>query len=593
MHKRSPTSSRAPALVLILLFASRAGLGSGPADVLLERVPPDSGVTIAIEDLKGTTRSMLDSPLVAELRRLPSVRDGMNSGKFVAFRSAIEAVEKGLGVTVARLRDDLFGEALVLSLHVPAAKPIEAARGLLLIRVPDRALLDRLILRLNEGQKAAGELIELSERTHANVLYHVRTFRPGARDAEFYAVLDERTFAWSNSEELIRGVIDRGSEKGKGLADRPEYRAVRDGLPDGAMVRVFVDPRFLVRALTDPDRSRQPDDAQLRTLATRYLGALTYFGAALKWRDGLVLQTRGLLSPAALTPALKRWGERTDTPAPELRRVPKSALVLLSASLDASWVYETLLDLVPERDRPKLENLRVALDGILLGRSARDEVIPRLGPGLVAYLERPAADSERPVRGMPVVVSVEVEKTRAGAQASEAIGNALRTLLALHALDPKHGEGLLQFETRTLAIGEVSALRPTTPFAFSTGVGKLVLGTTADAVARALLAQAQEAGPSRFETIRAALFPGAGSFACADLGAIHEFAVQARPALVRGLAHRQNAGEQAAGRDLDQALALIGLFDAAYLTSTIEPGFHTINHAIGLVRLPRSQSPQP
>ena len=596
MNRQPIDTSRPLALALalvLLLFVTRAGLGAGPADDLLKLVPPDAGATIAVEDLKGTTQSFLDSPLVADLQRLPSVRGWMNSGKFGAFRSAMDAVEKGLGESAATLRDNLFGEALVLSLHVPATKPIEAARGLLLIRVPDRALLDRLIPRLNDGQKAAGELIEVSERTHANVPYQVRTFRPGARDTEFHVLLDERFFAWSNSEELIKGVIDRSSGRARGLADLPGYRSVTDGLPDRAMARVFIDPKFLLRALTQTDRSSRPEDARFLALATRYLGALTYFGAVLEWRDGLALHARGLLDTAVLTPAMKRWGERTDAPAPELRRVPRSALILLSASLDASWAFDTLLDLVPEKDRPRLANLRVALDGILLGRSAREDVVPRLGPGFVAYLERPAPGAERPVRRMPVVVSVEVEKTSAGARASEAIGNALKTLLALYALDPKNGGGMLTFETRTLQVGEVSLLLPTTPFAFSAGVGKLVLGTTGEAVARALLAQAQEGGSSRFETIREAFFPRAGSFACADLKAIHEFAEQARPALVRGLARRQNASEQAAERDLNNALGLIGLFDAAYLTSTIEPGFRAINHSIGLVRLPRGDSPRP
>ncbi len=588
MMSRSRCLSCSPAFALSgVILAARGGLGAGPAEVLLKRVPPDAAVTIAVEDLKGTTRSLLDSRLIADLKRLPSVQGWLNSDKFRVFRSGMNDVEMGLGESIATLRDDLFGEAFVLCLHVPPAKPIEAARGLLLLRVPNSALLDRLMTRLNEGQKAGGDLIDVSEHKHGTTTYYVRTFRPGGREREYYVSLADRIFAWSNSEELIHGVIDRGSGEAKGLADAPGYRSVRDGLPERALVRVFVDPRFVTRALTEPDRSAKPDDAQFLALATRYLGAFTYVGAALEWREGLVLHARGALDAATLTPAMKRWGERTDAPTPALQRVPKSALVLLSASLDASWVFDTLFDIASEKDRAKMDNLHVVLDGILLGRSAREEVVPRLGPSVVAYLDRPAPDVERPIRQMPLVVSVEVEKTAAGARAWEAIGNALRTLLACHALDPKNGGGVLQFQSQVLEVGTVSALRPTSPFAFSAGVGKVVLGTTADAVARALLAQSTNAGPSRFDAIRAALFPKASSFACADLKAIHEFARQARPALVRGLSHRQNVPEQAAARDLDDALALIGLFDAAYLTSTIEPGFRAIDCSLGLVRLPR------
>ena len=134
--------SRSLAGLVGVLFVGLAGSarGAGPADELFRLVPPDAGVTLAVEDLSGHAREFLASPLAERLGRLPAVRDWLASDRSRRLRNARREVEAALGVDLATIRDGLLGDAVVLTLHVPPGGRPDEARGLLLVRVRDRPL---------------------------------------------------------------------------------------------------------------------------------------------------------------------------------------------------------------------------------------------------------------------------------------------------------------------------------------------------------------------------------------------------------------------------------------------------------------------
>ena len=94
--------------------------------------------------------------------------------------------------------------------------------------------------------------------------------------------------------------------------------------------------------------------------------------------------------------------------------------------------------------------------------------------------------------------------------AAAAIENALRTVLALAALDEKRNNGRSQIITRPVADANVTALSAPTPFAYAVddAGSRLILGTSPEAVAHYLEAASKpEAervfasfGPERFPT---------------------------------------------------------------------------------------------
>lgn len=564
------------ALVLALASASTAAPDDPrPGDgstALLRLVPRDAGLTLTVVDLRGHAREIAGSPLAKALRDLPAVKAWIASDAGRKFDRARAHIERTLGASFATIRDDLLGDAVVLSLHVPAGAPPDAARGLLLARVRDRALLTRLI---DLGNKSAAA--EVSEVGSGDRRYVVRKFPGGAKEADYHRLFDDGTFAWSNSEAVLRDVIDRrAGAAGPGLGDDPVFRKVRAGLPARALATIHVDPKFAARVLDAAPKSGDPGDDRAAELLGRYLRTVEGFGLALEWRNGLLLHSHETYDPKRLDPRLVRWAKSGTSADALARRIPSSAIAAAAAPIDLVSTCDALVELVPMADQPRADLIFEALRGVLLGRDLRTQVLPRLGPAVIAYVEGPSSGSAT----MPIVGVVELRDEPGERNVAAALDNALRTLLCLYALDPKHGASALKVESRQAGPLRITALGgPNAPFAFGVGPDCLVVGTSADAVARFGTSEPD----ARLAPIKAAYFPEARAYAAVDVARLARSARAHREPLSRRLAAARGVTPEAAARDLDAALALVDPFDAAFLALAVDPGMAWVHQTIGLV----------
>ena len=264
------------AAVLGLITASACGAepGERPAAALLRLVPPDAAVVVSVHGLRDQAREFGMSRLAADLAKLPAVKAWLGSEKYQQFEHSREQIEQALGANLPDLRDEILGDAVVLALHLPAGPTTEAsqARGLVLVQARDAALLKRLISSFNTAQQDAGDLSRVIDRQHGGVTYHSREFAPATGELpQFYIDYADGTFAFSNSETLIRAVIDRKSParavtKGPGakprvepgLGDQPRFKNVESRLPARGFVRIFVDPRQFQRAIARAPRASRP-----------------------------------------------------------------------------------------------------------------------------------------------------------------------------------------------------------------------------------------------------------------------------------------------------------------------------------------------
>jgi len=567
------------AIALVVAWPAAAP-AAGPADELLQRAAPDAGVTLVVEDLAGNLEAFLATPLAAGLKDLPAVRAWRESAKARAYWKARGEIEAALHADSWRIADGLLGRAVVLALYLDPGDPPDRARGLFLTRVKDRDLLRRLLREIDDADRRSGALVESATRHHGGAAYTVRTFRPGTKPAEYLAVLGEETLAWSNAEELILGAIDRGNPGGKpgpGLGDGAGFRAARKGLPVRAAASLLVDPRFLERLLAADPRPKSPEDGRGQALAGRYLAALTYAGAALEWRDGLALHVHQVIDPAKAAEPPRRWAAGGGLPGGAIPRAPASALAVAAGSVDFAAAFDLALGLLPEADRPRAGHLLALIRGLLLGKDLRAEVLPRLGPGVLLYLDAPTGPGRWPW----------VAATAGHPEVTPAIENALRTALALYALgnDPSG-----RVEARE-AVGARATGLEGARFAYGVGGGQVVAGSSIEAVAAHLEAgtQAAQSRLTPLERTRTSYFPSAETFAFVDLEALQGIADARRDAIARALAARRGSPEAEARRDLDQALALMALFRAAYVTAEIDPHLTSAHHTLGL--LPRDREP--
>jgi hypothetical protein len=274
-----------------------------------------------------------------------------------------------------------------------------------------------------------------------------------------------------------------------------------------------------------------------------------------------------------------------------LRLVPSDAWGWAVGTIDFEAVLAAVRDLVPVSEQTRLDDLLLALRGILLGQDLPSALLPHLGPGLLVALDAPAATEPAPV--FPRVAVLELGSGPGAERVAAALDNALRTLLAVYALDEKHGGGRLRVESRAVSGTTITALAASTPYAYAISRGRLVVGSSAAVVARASAKESAPGKTSRFDQDRAADFPQAQCFAWFDLEALRRHAAARRTQLARTIAARHHCPERDVARDLDDVLALMSLFRGAFAAGTVDPDGKAVHGTLGLIARDPSASPRP
>jgi hypothetical protein len=616
------------ALAAVAAVAAQDQPDSQPADALLRLVPADAAVVLTVDGLRDQRRSFAASRLYEGLLQLPSVKTWIDSEKGQQLRRSRDQIEAALGVKLSEICDELLGDSVVLALRLSPDAPADSsqARGLLLFQARDRALLERLIQVVNTKQKAGGELAQVTDREHRGMTYRMREFPPAAaRPSEWYITYPDGTFAFSNSESLVKSVIDckgrgesrnpsdgsgtretAGSAIERGLTDLDRFQSVKRRMPAQALARLFVEPRQIERLIAASPPPSKAADGRIMAMVQRYLRAVEYAAASLRWNDtGVTISTIETLDRSKLDPWLLRWAGNNLRPDATLSCVPATTLAIASGHLDAPAFYEALSQIVPDEDQPKLKNLEAVLSGLLLGQDVRTRILPQLGPSVIAYVESTpegldedrngtaAASAMTPAFAQVLVVNLqkggrpgeEPVPTPGAVTTAAAIENAVHTVLSFAALDEKRNNGRSRITTRLVAGANVTTLDFPIPFAYALDAGgsRLVLGSSPQAVARYLESASNPEAGDRFRQLKAKCFPDDGTFFCVDLSALGKLAGRRRDRLVEILANRKNRPAADVDRDLSQVLAFARLFEAAYVTSRFEPEAAAVHRRVGLI----------
>jgi hypothetical protein len=606
----------------VILFLSLGRLAQATSDPgsatkeLLKLIPPDSGVVLTIDDLRGHVRNLMTSKLAIQFLQLPAAKAWFDSEKYEQLEAARDQIEGMLQAKLTEIRDQVLGDAVVFALRLPTdgSKPVDPgqARGLLVLKAKDPALLKRVIELFNSIQKNNGELAAVVDRSRGETPYFIRQFPEGSnRHADTYTTFADGTFAISNSEELIQQLIDRKMGKTGSTADRPaspgiqeKFEAVGRRLPDRALARLVVDARFVKTLLENPTRTRSPAEALLKQYARAHESA----GAALVVREGqLELQIAEIFESGKFHERLDSWSQATQPRAEHLDRVPRTALLVGSVQIDFAWLYRLAREWTPEAERPRLANGETVLSGLLLGQDLSTRVLPALGPRVLAIVEGPfevgsKVDDDRSARGQwpwPTVLVVELasqpeRKPAAGSGApppvpvADALDNALNTLLALITFDPRLGQGRARIVTQNVAGASVKSLEPRVPLAYAVDRPghRLVLGSSPAAVKRYLEAGSDASAGDRFRQLQARGFHDSRSFVCLDLRAVQDMLEKHRDRLTDTVANQQKRPRQDVAHDLNHVLALSQLLDAVYLTNRIDTDSSTAFHTLGFLARP-------
>jgi hypothetical protein len=589
-----------------------------PTSELLELVPVDASVVLAVDDLRGQTHELLASPLVEEFLKLPAVKAWFRSEKYGELERARERIEAVLKVSLAEVRDRVLGDAVVFALRLPAEEPLDPsrARGLLLLKAAEPRLLAGLIEIANSMQTQNGEISEVVERVAGDTRYFVRKYPAGiGRLADEYVLFPDGTFAMSNASGSISELITRKTGRGGGtspppapvsLAELPRFQALDRRLPDRAVARLFVDARRIAKLIATVPQPEKEEDRRNLAIVQRLVGAIRSAGAALVVTDRrLALHAAEVFDPEEFA---RIFGPAKAAPAPAATipdRVPAGTLAVGSVDLNVAHAYRVLVRWVPEADRPRLASIETALSGILLGQDLRTRVLPALGPGVLAVVGAPRdEDSEAAPGGgrpgkwpFPTVVSVELGGDRDLAaypdgpdgadhvSIAKAVDNALRTCLAVLCLDEKRAGGRGRIAESESSGVVIRTLEPPIPLAYAVDLEgrRLILGSSADAVGRYLECGSDPFAVTRFRDLRALAFPEARTFFCLDLLEAEAAARKHRARLVSMIAARDHRPAADVSGDLEQAIDLARLFDAFFVTNRVETQTSTVYQTLGLL----------
>jgi hypothetical protein len=616
VHRKSSTPTlrwlpvwRAILGLILLATAARAGEPVSPARELLKLIPSDASVVLRVDDLRGQVHELLTWSLVAEFQKLPAVKAWFDSEKYKQFETARDQIEGLLQAKLTEVRDQILGDAVVVALCLPPDLPFDPsrARGILALKAANPALLKRLIGLVNTTQKKNGELAAVVERRRGVTSYFVREFPAGSDHLpEAYVTFPDGTFAVSNFAGLIADFIDRKTGKADhgalapaSLAGLPRFQTLEHKLPTRTIARMCIDPR-LVENLVKNSKPRSPGEA----LILRYVGALESAGAALVVREGhLALHTALVFEPRKFRDLTGSGTARSTPTVPRIDHLPATTLAVGSLQVDFAALYKLFLQTVPESERHRLENAEIALKGVFLGQDPRTRILPALGPRILAFVNAPAdweqgrKPGRAPLRDWPFssVIALELQadadrnpsasSAASNPRVADVLDNALNTLLALVTFNGNLAETRARIVTHEVAGVTVKTLDPPVGFAYAVDRSghRLVLGDSAGGVERFLASGSEWSAGDRFRRLQARAFPEAHSFLCIDVAAVANAIATHRDGIIGMLANREHRSRDEVAHDMDQFLALSRLFDAAYLSNSIDSDSATVFHAVGLL----------
>jgi hypothetical protein len=554
-----PRAACLPFLLALLLWPALgpSAWASAARDELLRLVPDDVGLCLAVTDLRGHADKLLNSPWVKRLFQSPLGQELTASPEVRKLDKLEGVLRQKLDVDLARLRDDIFGDAVVFAYRFGPPGKREQEQGLMLLRARDAKLLARLVDRINKEARQSGEVKELEPRDYRGVRYYYR--KKGA-EQQYYFVSGP-LLALAGREELLKEVMDRRLAPAEGRKPSGPARGLR-GTAD-ALAALWLNPRAL--------------DAELREKATRSGGiearVLQTFRGYWEALDGitvalvvgpepelrLALQGR----PEALPPACRRLLEVAAGPSELWERFPRGAAVTLAGRLDFAALDRVLADfLTPEADEARRQGLQRGL-GAALGMDVFADVLPRLGPdwGLCVV------DAPGRAAFPHVLFALRVRPGPEKAPVDRAVVKALQFFaeLAVYGYNSTHKDVLRlkahrQGPVQVKYLTGAGALPPGVEPAFALKEGYLVLASSPAAVERFGAAAAAPPPAAEVPLLRLSL---------------RELARLLQPrkkALAAFLAGKNHVPAKAVERGLDGLLQVLALADRLDLTQRSEPG---------------------
>jgi hypothetical protein len=407
-------------LSILALLALALPLSAAPRDELIRLVPDDVGFCLVLQDLRVHIATLRDSPLLEQVRKSAAGKAFLESDEFRKLVTAEEELKKHLGVSGEQLRDDIFGDAIVLAYRPsPDGKP-EGEQGIFLLHARNAKLLADLIERVNNAQKQSGELKELEARKHQGVTYYLRVEDKGTH----YYYLNGATLALTSQEPLLKQVIELEGRERK-LESTLGQRMRQLGVHQ-AMLTWWINPRAFDAELQRKVAQAKPAEMHGLKRVQTYWKALdgiacTFTPRKSDFELGLAVLAREADLP---TPA-RKFLSGDNRPSELWTRFPRDAMLTVAGRVDVPALTEFIGDFLPAEEQRRLKDTVKRLRGALSNLDVEQDVLANLGPDWGFCLVAPTAKEKSPLPTLLTALRI-----RPGDK-QQPVGKALSDVLTL------------------------------------------------------------------------------------------------------------------------------------------------------------------
>jgi len=539
----------------LLIFTVRARAESA-RDELLRLVPDNVGFCLLLEDLRGHSAQLLDSPFLRQFEKSPIAGLLKTDADWLKFTVGREKLEAVLGMNLQKLRDDILGDAVVFAVRpAPEGKP-NGDRVLVLLRARDAQELAKVVTRLNELQKAGGELTAIEPREHKGQQYFERI---GTKVAPVYALLGPLLIVASD-EALLHEALDR-----RAAAVEPALsKRLRELLgPEQRLLSLWINPRAFDAAMAaNAEQGGDEQKAALRHVLT-YWKAIDGAALGVGLRDDVTLTFATQVRADRLSPAARRFLAEAAKPSDLRRRFPDNAILACAGRFDFSAYEEMLGEFLTPRTRQAMHDGLDRFLGATLDKDVVKEVLPCLGPDFGFCLTAPEKGSKSWLPN--AIAALRVRPGDKPPAVDRALFHGLTALAQAAVIDHngKHAQRMSlkteyqdKVEVKYLigGVGLPDGLQP----AFALKDGYLVLASSPDAVRRF--------------TPTSQAFTGDVPFLRVSIVELRKYLQTHRAALVAALAERNKTKPAEIERHLDGLLPALELFDKLEITRRTTAG---------------------
>jgi len=365
------------AIAVLVLAVTSANAMEDLADVL----PQDALAVIRVTGLHDAWKEFSTSEMWRKIQQapIPDITSGI-----MAARAEIENLEAALGIDIETYAASIFGNDVAIALFPDRT-------GVFVAQSTDTATLDLAVDMILDLEANDGKTFGRTDSLHRGVtITGVQMFGTGdaqaGADGRYHARIGD-VFAVSRDMSAVERVIDVLKDAQPSLSESAEYRQATTMMPEGALVRLYVDTDRLSEMLNLEDAlngSMRNPGVRLLARRMRMLLPATRFlaGGLIRENNAVVCKYSIVYDEESLPENMRAMLPRPGAPLDIVRFVPDSALLACSAQFSKLGLWHYVMGSLRESN-PGIASVLARRSGqmgpALGGMDFETQFLPQLG----------------------------------------------------------------------------------------------------------------------------------------------------------------------------------------------------------------------